>query len=181
MMKRFILMMGCALASLAAVAQTTNVPLTKIEIMEARTETTLVKGFAPVGSIAGNGGTISIRIKSTTEINTGRKLGAISLEIIESQQSGRTIIDYDELDELLNGIDYVSKVDYDVTPLPGFEAVYTTRAGLRVVAYTSKKSETIQMYVQSANSSKIYFAANELSQFRALVQQAKTNLDTLLK
>jgi hypothetical protein len=50
-----------------------------------------------------------------------------------------------------------------------------------VVAYTSKKSETIQMYVQSANSSKIYFAANELSQFRALVQQAKTNLDTLLK
>jgi len=39
------------------------------------------------------------------------------------QQEDNTYIDYDEMDSLLKGIDYLSKVDFTGTSLTGFEAV----------------------------------------------------------
>jgi len=79
----------------------------------------------------------------------------------------------------LNGIDFMSKADYGLSPLPGFDATYTTRAGLRVAAYTSKRSETIQPYIQSNTSGRLDLTANQLAELRSLIQQAKTNLDSL--
>lgn len=179
-MKRIILaVFGCALASMASAQITTNVPLTRIELLETHTQTIIVKGFAPVGSMTVDADVISVRIKDTGEINTGRKLQGIAVEIAGKQQIDRVIVDYDEIDGLLNGIEFMSKADYGLSPLPGFDASYTTRAGLRVAAYTSKRSDTIQPYVQSSNSGRLNLTANQLAEFRSLIQQAKTNLDSL--
>jgi len=179
-MKRFILaVFGCALASMASAQITTNIPLTRIESLESHTQTILIKGFAPVGSMTVEGDVISVRIKATSEVNTGHKLQAAVVEIAGKQEIDRIVIDYDEIDSLLNGIDFMSKADYGLSPLPGFDATYTTRAGLRVAAYTSRRSETIQPYIQSNTSGRLDLTANQLAELRSLIQQAKTNLDSL--
>jgi len=178
-MKRFILaVFGCVFVSLVS-GQTTNVPLTKIEALEAHTQTIVIKGFAPVGSLTVDGDAVSVRIKATSELNTGRNLQAVTIEIDGKQQVDRVVVDYDELDGFINAIDFMSKADYNISSLPGFDAGYTTRAGLRVAAYTSKRSETIQPYMQSSNSGRLNFTGNQLAEFRSLIAQAKTNLDSL--
>ena len=179
-MKRFILaVFSCVLASVASPQIATNVPLTRIELLETHTQTIIIKGFAPVGSMTVDGDVISVRIKATAELSTGHKLQAAVVELAGKQQDDRIVIDYDELDGLLNSIEFVSKADYDLSPLPGFDAGYTTRAGLKVAAFTNKRTDTIQAYLQNNNGGRLNLTANQLAEFRSLIQQAKTNLDSL--
>jgi hypothetical protein len=106
----------------------------------------------------------------------------VAVEVKEGdQREDTTIVDYDELDSFLTAIDYVSKVDYTATPLPAFEAVYATRGGLRIAAYSNRRSEGIQIAVQSSTltTTRVLLSREQLAQFQLLIQQAKSKLDAL--
>ena len=85
------------------------------------------------------------------------------------------------MDSLLNGLNYLAKIDYKVTALPTFVASYVTRSGLRVGAFTSQRRGDIQFFLQdySTNSARILITPAKLAQFQSLVEQAKKNLDSL--
>jgi len=165
----------------AADAQT-NTP-TKLEAFDARTGTVIIKGVALIGSIPAQGGTVFVRSKESKDVNTGQKEYGIAIGLKEGNRpEDTTILDYDELGSLLNGIDFLIKINRGVTDMPGFSAGYTTRAGFRVAAYSSNsRSAGIQAVLQGshANRTRILLAPDQLANFRSLVQQAKDNLDTL--
>ena len=100
--------------------------------------------------------------------------------IQNNQPKDKIIVDYDELDSLLNGIDYLSKISYDVTPLPGFEAVYATKSGLRLVAYSSRRMGGIQTFLQYGDNPRIPLASDQVAQVRDLISQARTALAALM-
>ncbi len=86
-----------------------------------------------------------------------------------------------KLDSLLNGLNYLAKIDYNVTTLPDFYASYTTKSGLRVGAYTSQRRGAIQFFLQdrSVNSVRILITPAQLAQFQTLIEQARKSLDSM--
>ena len=167
----------------SARAQDTNAPKTKLEAFEAQTGTVIVKGSALIGSVSAQTGTVSVKCKETIETSSGQKEYGVAVGLNERPGSeDTTIIDYDELDSFLNGIDYISKVNPAAMSLPSFIAVYTTRAELRIAVYTSnRRPGTMQVALQSNcfGKTRVLLSTDQLAQFQSLIQQAKVKLDFL--
>jgi len=164
-------------------AEDTNAPKTKLEAFEAQTGVTIVKGSVLIGAVNAENGVVSIRCKESKDARTGRKESGLAIEVKEGEiQADTTIIDYDELDSFLDAIDYVSKVDYRVTALPFFDVIYTTKAGLRIAAYSSTRSPgTIQAALHSNHilHTRVLLSPQQLARFQSLIQESKTKLDSL--
>ena len=91
----------------------------------------------------------------------------------------RIYIDEDEVDPLLNALKYLIKIKYDVTTLPSFEASFTTKAGLRVMANSIRREGAIQPSLQYGERPKILLSSIQLTQLYGLIDQARKNLASL--
>lgn len=163
-------------------AQVTNVTFTELETFESQNGTVIVKGAGAVGSLSVGAINVTVISKQSKDVTTGRKEYGAAVEFQENNQPGaRMVVDYDEMDSLLNGLNYLAQIDSTVTTLPTFAASYTTKSGFRVGAFTSQRRGAIQFFLQdrSINSARIFITAADLSQLRSLMQQAKQNLDSL--
>src|SRR5476649_124774 len=149
MCKYFCVLIAAFSFTLAATAQdATNAPKTEIENFEMQTGTVIVKGFGPAGSLSTAAGIISVRLKESIDVGHGSKKYGLAIELGAGPRREFFIVDYDELDPLLNGIDYLGKITYDATALPSFDASFTTRSGLRIVAYSAIRQGGIHTYLQ---------------------------------
>ena len=170
------------LFTFAARAQVTNVTFTELETFETQPGTVIVKGASQIGSMTIDAINVVVISKESKDVNTGRKEYGAAVEIRESdRQRAKMVVDYDEMDPLLNGLNYLAQIDSNATTLPTFVASYVTKSGLRIGAYTSRRRGAIQYFLQDRgiNSRRILITSAQLSQFRSLLQQAKQNLDSL--
>lgn len=169
----------CSLA-LASPAQDTNTLKTDIGVFEAQTGAVIIKGFGQIGSVSVGTDVISVRCKESKDVNTGHKAYGLVIEITgNNQQRERTFVDYDEIDSLLNGVNYLNKITYDVTSLPSFEASYTTKAGLRVVANSVRRQGGIQTFLQYGDHPRILLTSDQMAQLYGLIEQARNNLNSI--
>jgi hypothetical protein len=169
----------CALA-FAATAQDTNALKTEIGVFESRTGSVIIKGFGQVGSVAAGAYELSVRVKETTDISIGQKIYGLAIEIDGNPfPHDRILVDDNEIDSLLSGINYLIKIKYDVTTLPAFEASYTTKAGLRVMAHSIRREGAIQHSLQYGDQPRILLTSMQLSQLYSLIEQARKNLDAI--
>jgi hypothetical protein len=174
-----ILAVFCSLA-LAASAEDTNSLKTALGVFDVQTGTIIIKGYGLVGSLSVGTDEITVIAKESTEVGSGRKADGLVVEINGSQPPReRILIDYDEIDPLLDSINYLNKIAYEVTPLPSFEAGYSTKAGLRVIADRPRKDSGVKTYLAYGEHPRISLSSVQLMQFYALIQQAKNNLDSL--
>jgi len=121
-----------------------------------------------------------VTCKASTNAGTGFRAYGLAIGFAGNDQAReRALVDYDEIDSLLSGINYLSKITYDVTPLPGFEASYTTKAGLRVVAYSARRQGGIQTFLQYGERPRILLTSDQVAQFYGLIGQARDNLNSL--
>ena len=181
-MRKFCIVLIVAGVTLAARAQVTNVPPTELEAFEAQTGTVIVKGAGQVGSVAVDAVNITVTSKESQDVSTGRRQYGMVVEATASNQRvWEKVIDDDEMDSLLNGLDYLAKIDYKVTALPTFVASYVSRSGLRVGAFTSQRRGAIQYFLQdqSANSPRILITSAQLAQFQDLVEETRKKLNSL--
>ncbi len=179
---RFVLLAAISLFACAVQAQVTNVPPTELEAFEAQTGKVIVKGAGQIGSMAVDQLNIVVISKESLDASTGSKQDGMAVEVVANdRQVWKKVVDYDEMDSLLNGLDYLAKLDYKVTSLPTFVASYVTKSGFRVGAFTSQRRGVIQYFLQdySTNSARILITPAQLSQFQSLVDQTRSNLDSL--
>lgn len=183
MHKTFIaLVLMSGLLASRAPAQVTNVTFTELETFESQPDTVIVRGAGEIGSL--NLGDINVTVicKESTDATAGRKEYGVAVGIAENNRHGaRMVIDYDEMDALLNGLNYLAQIDSNATTLPTFMASYITRSGLRVGAFTNRRQGAIQYFLQdrSIDSARIPMTSAQLVQFRSLLQQARQKLDSL--
>jgi hypothetical protein len=76
-------------------------------------------------------------------------------------------------------MDYIGKITYNVTSLPGFEATFTTKSGLELIAYGNKQQGGIRTFLQYNDGPRIQLASDQWIQLANLIGQAKTTLDSL--
>ena len=90
-------------------------------------------------------------------------------------------IDYDEISQLVNAINYITKLEVTVTPLNSFDAAYTTKGGFRIAALGTRRSGTVQFGVRDARigGTPVVFSRDDMSRLSALIDQGKATLDSL--
>jgi len=169
----------CLLAG-AAAAQDTNILRTEIGLFENRVGTVIVKGYGLVGSVEAGTAEISVRSKESTDVNLARKVYGMAVQInISGSPPERIYVDEDEIGALLAGISYLAKISYDVTALQGFEASYTTKGGLQVLAHSIRKEGGIQFALQGNYSPPVPLSSIQMTQLYGLVSEAQKNLDAI--
>ena len=159
-------------------------PATKLEAFETNTDTVIIKASSPIGSVPAHGGELGVRCREITDAGTGRHEQGIVVDLTLSGELGDTLlIDYDELGSLLDGLEYLGSLDLSVTPLTGFDAVYTTKGGFRAAAFGSRSRGNIEFSVRSVRvrAATLVLTRDQLAQVRSLVQQGKAKLDSLRK
>jgi hypothetical protein len=163
-------------------AQITNAFATEIENFELQTNTIIVKAFNPIGTVSVGNASISVHVKESSDITHAQKMYGVAVGfsgVAEEIPKFFFVVDYDELDSFSNAIDFVGKVNSDVTSLPAFEASYATKSGLRVIAHSDRRNGGITNFIQFGNWPRISLTSIQLAQLRTFIVQAKTSLDAL--
>ena len=172
-------------ASLATAQQTVQAdrePKTKLEGFQAQTGTIVIKGYSEIGMVAALG-RVEVTAMEFTDATTRRKQSGVLIEVKESgrlETSNRSFIDYDEVDALLTGLDYISKATTGVTKLGMFEATYKTKGYFSATTYSSKGGK-IEAAVSSGyiRASSVFLSLQQLGELRTLIAQAKQKLDSV--
>jgi hypothetical protein len=160
-------------------------PKTKLEAFERQTGTVIIRGFTTVGSVRGiYGGTASVEAREFTNATTGKQEFGIVVEVKEAgrlEREDRSYIDYDEIESLLRGIDYVVKIDSSATKLADFQADYHTKGDLTITTFSSGSDVKAAITSGRIGSVDVIITTADLQQFRNLVAAARTKLDELRK
>jgi len=185
-MKRFKVIaaaLACSLASLAAAQDTaiyTNLLKTQIGRLEARIGVVIIKGYGKLGSIPLGQGQLSLRYKRSSDSSTGEKAYGLAITYETGQYLPEIVYaDDDEVDPLVQAVDYRGKLNYNEPSLPGCEASYTSKAGLRVIAHGDRIEGGFRTYLQFGDNPPIELSSMQMGQLRNLIAQGRKNLAAL--
>ena len=158
-------------------------PKTKLEAFQAQTGAVIIKGYSNIGRISALG-SIEVTAMEFTDASTGRKQKGIVIEIKESnrfENSDRSFVDYDEIETLLKGIDYISKVTANATNLSEFEATYKTNGDFKLTTFSNSRTGKISAAVRSGyiRPATSFISLQQLSELKSLIVKAKQKLDSL--
>lgn len=166
-------------------ASPTPTTRTKFESFKLRYGTVTVRGSSIVGSpIKGIGGTLTTQAVQLSDVSTKETAEGLVFTLKQNvgylRNEGVSVIDYDEVDSLLQGLDYVAKVNAGVTPLDHFEAVYHSRGGFQIGVYNDDKGK-ISAGFMSGDISPVTIGVKleDLSPFRSQIVAAKGKLDAV--
>jgi hypothetical protein len=160
-------------------------PSTKLEALDAQVGSVIVKNFTYIGAVSGFSGIVMVTSYEFIDAQTGRKDYGIGIELRETGRSeregreARTYVDYDEIDALIRGIDYISRIERS-TSLENFEAQFRTRGELQVSSFL-RPNGALQSEVSIGffRRAAITISLGKLADFRKLVTDAKTTLDKI--
>ena len=187
----FILVIGAVCTLLPTSVRSQNVvvtlppePKTRLESIENRIGTILLRANAPVGAVTAAKGVLSVVCKEDKDLGDGSVERGIAIGITSGDKpEDTTFLDREEIGGLLNAIDYFTKVDWAVTSLPNFSAAYETKAGFRIAVFVSKRSGTIEIAVRTTHegNTPLVLTRDQLAQFKLLLEQAQKKIESLLK
>ena len=155
---------------------------TKLEAFKNQTGTVIITGRSDIGTVSARGSVEVVCIEIKDVKSEQRQMGIV----IEVKKSGRyesedrAFVDYDEIESLLGGIDYVSKVTASSTKLSRFEAGYKTSGELSIVTFGAV-SGNIEVAVSAGSfgSTSAFMTKAKLSELRSIIAKAKEKLDEI--
>ena len=156
-------------------------PRTKLEAIEDRHSTVVIKGFTRVTTVEVRG----VRIDAVEMRELGNVARAKGLVVVvrdggEQPHENRAFVDYEEIEPLLNAIDAIVRVDETVTKLAGFEARYKTQGDLEIGVFRQTRSGTaVILQTGICDRATGTLTLDDLAKVRAMIQEAKSRLDEL--
>ncbi|GMV31882.1 MAG: hypothetical protein AMXMBFR59_40070 [Rhodanobacteraceae bacterium] len=161
-------------------AQPDPSPKTKIEAFQAQTGTVVVKGYTEIGRVTAMG-SVEVSAMEFIDAATSKKQNGVVIEVKEAgriENEDRSFIDYDEVDALIKGLEYISRATSEVTQLGNFEAIYRTKGNFSATTYNNSSDKVAAAvksgYVRPATA---FLSLEQLNALRDLISQAKHKLD----
>jgi hypothetical protein len=157
-----------------------QLPKTQLEAFTGEIGAVIIKGYTEIGSVSGNG-KVDVTAMTFRNAKSGQEQSGIVVEVkggSSYSQNNRSLVDYEEIKGLLDGISYVSKVQKDDTKLRNFEATYSTKGDLKVTVFndaSGKKKASIQ--VGHIGLQQAFVSMEDLAKFTQLIVKAKNILD----
>ncbi|HQS59957.1 MAG: hypothetical protein B7Y56_03370 [Gallionellales bacterium 35-53-114] len=153
---------------------------TKLEAFQVKSGSTIIKGFTTVGIIKGEGAiTVDAREFRDASNPKTRTVG-VSLTVSHAYPSSRentAYIDSDEIESLIAGIDYISKVTKEITPFTNFEAEYRTKGHLEITVF-NRSNGKISAAISAGRIGKtsVYIDMEQLAELKQLIIEARSKL-----
>ena len=158
-------------------------PRTKLEAIEWRYESVLIKGFSQIAGVTVRGA--DVRIDAVELKDAGAATRALGIVIAlretgDTPRENRAFIDYDEIDRLLKAFDSIARVNETVTKLTSFEARYRTLGDLELVVFRQGRSGTAASLSSGiCNRVTGLLTLDELDRLKAHIVEAKVRLDDI--
>ena len=170
------------LNAFAQAPEAQQTPKTKLEAFQAQDGVVLIQGFSWVAEMRGNfGGSLTITAKEFTNATSGSRQAGVIIDVKEGgriERSNRSFVDYDEIDSLLKGIDYIAKVEKSVTKLDNFQADYKTKGDLRVGVFSASSGETMMaVSCGRVGATSVHMKREDLAMLRKYLSAARDRLD----
>lgn len=156
-------------------------PRTKLEALEDRHSTVVLKGFTRITTVDVRGVRLdALEMREMGNVARAKGLVVVLREGGERPEDNRAFVDYEEIDSLLNAIDVISRVDETATKLVGFEARYKTLGDLEISVFRQTRSGTaVIMSTGICDRATTTLSLDDLAKVKAMIQEAKARLDEL--
>jgi hypothetical protein len=180
---RYLVVLSLAAMPFLALAQEKDPPnpATKLEAFQANTGIVVVRGYTTVGTLRGLGGNITVDAREFRDAaNPSKRVSGISISVKETTRLEReniSFIDVDEIDSLIQGLEYIGKASKDITKFENFEAEYRTKGDFRVTVFNDSSGQ-LSLAVSSGRIGKTsaYLKMAQLPELKQLVATAKAKL-----
>ena len=156
-------------------------PRTKLEALEDRHSTVLIKGFTRITTVEVRGVRIdAVEMRELGNVGRAKGIVVVLREGGERPNENRAFIDYEEIDSLLNAIDAVSRVYETATKLAGFEARYKTLGDLEIGVFRqTSRGTAVVMTTGLCDRATQTLSLDDLAKVKAMIQEAKMRLDEI--
>lgn len=157
-------------------------PKTRLEAFQAKTGSVIIKGYTFIGSVHTQSGSLRIIANEFRDAASGSRAFGISINVKEAAPPERdniSYIDYDEIDSLVKGIDYVGKMNRSVISLTDFEADFRTRGDLEITTFSRGEQVSGSVISGDVIQTRVFLSLDDLQKLRQLVIEAKTKLDAI--
>lgn len=156
-------------------------PRTKLEALEDRHSTVILKGFTRITTVEVRGIRLdAVEMREMGNVARAKGLVVVLREGGERPDDNRAFVDYEEIDSLLNAIDVISRVDETATKLVGFEARYKTLGDLEISVFRQTRSgNAVIMSTGICDRATTTISLDDLAKVKAMIQEAKARLDEL--
>jgi hypothetical protein len=156
-------------------------PRTKLEAIEDRHSTVVIKGFTRITTVEVRGVRIdAVEMRELGNVARAKGLVVVLREGGERPEDNRAFVDYEEIEPLLNAIDAISRVDETATRLVGFEARYKTQGDFEIGVFRqTSRGTAVVLTTGICDRATASLSLDDLAKVRAMVQEAKSRLDEL--
>jgi hypothetical protein len=156
-------------------------PRTKLEALEDRHSTVILKGFTRITTVEVRGIRLdAVEMRELGNVARAKGLVVVLREGGERPDDNRAFVDYEEIDSLLNAIDVISRVDETATKLAGFEASFKTLGDLEISVFRQTRSgNAVIMSTGICNRANTTLSLDDLAKIKAMIQEAKARLDEI--
>jgi hypothetical protein len=157
---------------------------TKLAAFSAKTGAVIIQGFTEIAKLpAIYGGYVAINAKEFTDASSGSKEYGITMQVKDGsslERENTSYVDYDELESLLKGIDYIGRIDKTITHLANFQADYRTKGDLELTTFSSNSGETL-VAVKSGTIGgvQVFYKLSDLVKLRSAIAAALATVDSL--
>lgn len=147
---------------------------TKLEVFREKTGSVVIEGYYEIGSVL----CLDITAMELTDATSGEKQTGVKIRIGDRHRP--SFIDYDEVDSLVQGIDYISKATKENTKFDNFRVTYKTKDGFELVINSSGDIDASMKGWKNdvGTGCALYKDVSNLSELRTLIIQAKQKLDS---
>ena len=156
-------------------------PRTKLEALDDRHSTVILKGFTRITTVEVRGIRLdAVEMREMGNVARAKGLVVALREGGERPEDNRAFVDYEEIDSLLNAIDVISRVDETATKLVGFEARFKTLGDLEISVFRQTRSgNAVVMSTGICNRATTAMSLDDLAKVKAMIQEAKARLDEI--
>ena len=156
-------------------------PRTKLEAIDDRHSTVLIKGFTRITTVEVRGVRIdAIEMRELGNVARAKGLVVVLREGGERPDDNRAFVDYEEIEPLLNAIDAISRVDETATKLAGFEARYKTQGDFEIGVFRqTSRGTAVILTTGICDRATAPLSLDDLAKVRAMIQEAKARLDEI--
>jgi len=156
-------------------------PRTKLEAIEERHSTVVLKGFTRITTVEVRGVRIdAVEMREMGNVSRAKGIVVVLRETGERINDNRAFVDYEEIEPLLNAIDAMGRVDESATRFVGFEARYKTQGDLEIGVFRQTRSGTAALLTTGiCDRATAPLSLDDLAKVRAMIQEAKARLDEI--
>jgi hypothetical protein len=161
-------------------------PRNKLEEIDGRMETLLIKGRHWVGTLSAQNGTARVEAFEVRDSRNSDRATGVVITFLPADANSRaaeirSLIDYEEIDPLIKVVDTMVKADDSVTKLSHFEERYRTRGDFELMVFKQQTGTSVAAAIEGGffDRLRLLLIMDDLVKLRYMIAQAKERLDEI--